>query len=1671
MPLRGTDKGRFEKGTWLRMLMQDIRRPVLMLFLLVLTSLGPVLQSETSPQLQTPLDEGILPSQSERLELATTLWGSIEPIPLTEIELRPSSGIIRIQAGEFDPLLSDGPALDAHFVDFNDPVQTAFAFLQLHEHDGNILEQLMKDYSFTPLDFIADEGWLIRLPSPPLSSLEALQSDERVRWAGVQHPGWRMHSSLLEPSSTTHLALVPSSDLAVGGLDSLSLDLVKMGAEEAWCGIGLCEVHYDADLQYILLNNIINDGRIIWTEPTTGLVLHNAVAGAIIGLNDVAANASFTLDGSGETIAISDTGIDQDHPDIIGRVAGVYTNFGLDPSPSDSNTGHGTHVVLSALGDGTGDASAQGIAPNANLVMYALEHDPTGVFGRLGSIYDLLNDAEQKTARIAINAWGSNGNYGQYTADSRSVDLLVSDKNTVLPLFSVGDRGSSGASQVSAPATAKNVLAVGTSQTGSLAGSVANISSQGPSLDGRIKPDIVAPGMDICSGLAEEAKSPAGFGCATGTHADGSSLYISLSGSSHATAIAGGTTALIREFLREEMGLSSPSAALIKATIINGATDLGTPDIPNAQEGWGQIDLERTVLPMDGTTPLNTFFDQNKQLNAGFGLLYSFTLDPSHGIDMTLVWSDEEGSANAAQSSSRLVNDLDLILIDPSGNEWLGNDFSSGFSTTGGTADSVNNVERIKVAPGVLTTSGQWQVKVVHRGGVTQSFGLVIVANGTSTPQSDLATYNGSIVPSSQEPLNNDIITLQLGWINQGTLASNSFHVTLEDVTMNATLFDADRPGLGAGAIDSFLLQHQFTTTGIHTIRLSIDTLNQVAEMNDGVTGVDNNIWTQEIEVTALGVRVVALDAAGSAPTSPEDRATSAMKVFDVLNETGIDIPIHILHEGTGQQSVTLSVTNVQMPQPGRPDFLLAPEDYWTKSVSEIGPYVVEGQGESGDFKLLNVHIENEYADLTDSSEPRYARAGIFVVDITARYQGQPTVSHTQRITIEVPEVNAVNIGAAGITGLSAVPGDSTGFVISVMNIGNTPGKYVVSCISENRWQVMLGASNSSTLEFEPLNIKQSLPMYIRIFVPPVSNGVPVAGSTDTVTCWVNSLNDAEMNFTQSVDVLVLSQESFTSDLYDDDGPIGPTAINRNVLVDTGEQVSLNLTIENTGNSAIDLDVKIQPSNPLWPIQVTYQDQLDSRQISLSLQGGESTTVNFVLGVPPVAEEGDANVFEIRTELNAQAFVSNTTVLKVSDDLSMELTGPSTGVIETVISSVFSFGEFQVTNTGNAALTLNWSHGLAPDGWTVGFANPSTYIEPREERTVRLGIIPPANTPATDKAFELVITVSGFNNGRMIQNALTTEVSVLASSFANISVQDASITPFILVSRGDTVSQNIVIRNDGNVPLSGEVLSDVLDGDGNVTSVWTVSCSPSTLDSLPIGEEIVLRIDLTPTENAQKGKVITTITLNSGDTVLGTLGIESSVESATGAKGLFSFMPLYLSVPLMGLVIIGAIVSALRMKKSGQLTNSGEELVAPDAFVNPDHLGTRRDDALDIGHAIDEIASGEVSSDEIAAALAQSLQIPSPVVPAAVPLGLPPGAMPQGLPMPLPGALLPAGLPPKALPSLPIVQPMPMPIPMPAPAPIAAVPALGPPLPASGLPAGWTTDQWQHYGQQWLDRQ
>ena len=1654
------------------------RNAIIMLALLLITSLSPVLATNPISQDDSEItsnDNFVLTSpqqnflstlnEEQKLQLAVDHWSQMTTPQSIESTIKPSTGVLNLAIGSFDPLSEQLPLLDSSLLRYDDNLATGLALIQLFSHDGTVLESLSNDYDFTVLDFISDEGWLIRLPQFGVT-LTDLQQDSRIRWAGVDHPAMRISPLILDnPQLSSKIAIVPASDLAVAGLSTLARDIVSYGAESAWCGIGICEVNIASDNTATVIRQIAFDGRVIWQEPSYDLELHNAVAGAVSGVLGVSNNATFTLDGSGEMIAITDTGLDRDHPDINGRVIGVYTQFGLDPSPADTNTGHGTHIALTVAGDGTSDSAAQGIAPGANIVFYALEHDATGVFGRQGSIYNMLKDAEQMTARIVVNAWGSNGNYGQYTADSRSVDILVVDKPAMMPVFSVGDRGSSGASQVTAPATAKNVLAVGVSTTGSggsaAIGSVDAISSLGPSLDGRIKPDVVAPGMELCSGRAEEAKYPAGNVCATGTHANGESLYMSVSGTSQAAAVAGGVSALTREFIREEIGISAPSGSLVKAAVINGAVDLGAADIPNYAEGWGQINLENTVLPMDGSTVLDNYFDHNNEINAGYGLLYAFDLDPSHGIDITLVWADEAGSANAPQSESRLVNDLDLILVDPSGNEWLGNVFSNGFTQSGGQADDVNNVERIKIAPGTSSNSGQWLVKVMHRGGTSQAFGLVMSAKATPNPMADYTTFDGSIVSSSINPLKNDLVRITIAWNNQGTINAGTMHVVLEDLTTQTVLYEGDTSQLGPGELASISIYHSFTTTGNHQLKLSLDTNDQVSEMNDANLGTDNNIWLEDIEVMALGVRVIAHNLDGTVPTTSEARENSALRTFDVANDTGIDIPLTILHEGTGNQSVSIYVTNVQMPDLQRPDLLLPPTDVWSKSLSVIGPYPLTGQGTAGDNTTVTLHLEDDSANLDDMDEPRYARSGVFVVDVTVSYSFQPTVAHTQRLTITVDTIDDVTVVSAGTSDLMAEPGESTAFSISVMNTGNAPSQYQVDCVSENRWQVMLGDSNSSSLQFEPLDIREYLFMPVAVFVPPVAQGLPLAGSIDTVTCWVTSLTDSSMNHTEVVTIEVKPQRNFKTDLYDDFGEIGPSASAKNIAVDGGQQIHLNLSIENTGNLDIDLDVSIQPADPMWAIQVSIDQQSDSREVSLSLTPGQTKSVKFILGVPAGAVEDDYNSYTIRTERTAQDFRSNTTSLTVGDELGVELRAPASGVIETSILSEFSFGEFEVENIGNTGLALNWSHGLTPDGWVIGYANPTLWLEPREIKTIRLGFIPPANSPATNSAFDLLVSVSASNAGRVVEDSVRIDVAVLESVFANISVEDDSKRPFIGVTREETASQNIIIRNDGNVPISGDMSIDLLDKDGLTRGDWTVSFSPQTIQNLAIGESVTIEVSVTPNQDATSKRVMVTMNMTVQGAAVGQLVIESSVQAGTGNGGLLNILPLWISMPLLAVLAIVAVIYARKMKKSGELSDSGEELVSPDAHANPDHLGVRREEAIDIGGSVNELTSGEVTGEEIAAALAQSIIIPKEKK--EVPTGLPPsakvalGSLPLGLP---PAGLPPLGqLPSKQLPSLPALQ-------QPIPAPVTSAP----PVPAEGLPTGWTMDQWTHYGHQWLER-
>ena len=165
------------------------------------------------------------------------------------------------------------------------------------------------------------------------------------------------------------------------------------------------------------------------------------------------------------------------------------------------------------VGNGTLDNQTLGIAPAAEVNYYQIENDTSGLLSRWGTLYSMFSHSLQNQARTQNNAWGSVNQPGQYTADSHSADSFIVDQPSYLAVFSGGDIGHNQGATTTPPGTAKNVLTIGASTTG-LGGTDPQGSgwsnNSGGTLDGRVKPDLVAPGVEICSARASEATSVAG---------------------------------------------------------------------------------------------------------------------------------------------------------------------------------------------------------------------------------------------------------------------------------------------------------------------------------------------------------------------------------------------------------------------------------------------------------------------------------------------------------------------------------------------------------------------------------------------------------------------------------------------------------------------------------------------------------------------------------------------------------------------------------------------------------------------------------------------------------------------------------------------------------------------------------------------------------------------------------------------------------------------------------------------------------------------------------------------------------------------------------------------------------------------------------------------------------
>lgn len=257
--------------------------------------------------------------------------------------------------------------------------------------------------------------------------------------------------------------------------------------------------------------------------------------------------------GDGVRVCLIDTGLDLGHPDFAGRIDAThdFTGEGI-----ADRYGHGTHVAGIAVGSGAAsNGTYRGIAPKARImVAKALGNDGAGDSSK---VLAALEWAVQQKAQVINMSLGLPGPSNGDDPLSLAVDAAV--HSGVIVCVAAGNDGPS-ASTVGSPGATHKGITVGATSKQDV---IASFSSRGPTQDGRVKPDLTAPGVNIVSCRAQ--------GTALGTVIDGH--YMSLSGTSMATPHVAGAMALLRQACPQ-----APIADLQQAVVDSLKKIVGGPD-------------------------------------------------------------------------------------------------------------------------------------------------------------------------------------------------------------------------------------------------------------------------------------------------------------------------------------------------------------------------------------------------------------------------------------------------------------------------------------------------------------------------------------------------------------------------------------------------------------------------------------------------------------------------------------------------------------------------------------------------------------------------------------------------------------------------------------------------------------------------------------------------------------------------------------------------------------------------------------------------------------------------------------------------------------------------------------------------------------------------------------
>ena len=667
--------------------------------------------------------------------------------------------VLRLRSGAFDPL-AQIPKTDKGLLRRDGQPGNGLYILQF---PGPIQDQWLEKVRERGLEIVAYIPDYAYLVWGRQAAVEDVQSRAPVRWSGAFQPLYAVHPALLSaenkvapeievaiqvynhPGADQSVQTILERAIQVTGTPKKVLNYINLGVR----------LPQEALLEVAFLPDVVN------VEPQPVFKMQDEIQGQILAGNLSADGSQPSQSGylnwllskglptqaqAYPIVDVSDDGIDDGdtqpgHEDFY--VAGSSAN----PSRLSYNANWTLEPLANGVG-GHGNLNASIVAgyndqtgspyQDANGYRYGLGINPFGRVGgskvfcdggdwclTSGNFGGLVSTNFSLGARIGNNSWGAES-YGGYTATDQEFDALARDAQAGVPgnqemtfIFSAGNGGPN-ANTTLTPGNAKNVISVGAAESyrpsvdkdacnfyatqADNAQDVVYFSSRGPTSDGRVKPDLVAPGTRI-TGAASQDPAYDGSGVCGAYFPSGQTLYTWSTGTSHSAPAVAGAASLIYRYYQDHLGGQAPSPAMLKAYLIQSTrylTGVGANDtLPSNSQGFGEISLERAFEEVARLAE-----DQNFVLH-GSGEVFELNgivADGSQPLRVTLAWTEPPGVSFAAP----YVNDLDLE-VQLGGQTYYGNVFSGPNSVPGGSPDTRNNVESVFLPAGV---SGTFQIRV-----------------------------------------------------------------------------------------------------------------------------------------------------------------------------------------------------------------------------------------------------------------------------------------------------------------------------------------------------------------------------------------------------------------------------------------------------------------------------------------------------------------------------------------------------------------------------------------------------------------------------------------------------------------------------------------------------------------------------------------------------------------------------------------------------------------------------------------------------------------------------------------------------------------------------------------------------------------------------------------------